>query len=80
MWYTWSTIHGVLYGVIFWHIMCAKVGLSLSIDVDTEFGSGVGGVFEVGVEDEVGSENRRIVNNDSKYEVDLDIGDSSGWG
>ena len=35
--------------------------------------------FEFIVEDEVGSENGSSVNNDSKDEVDLDIGDSSVW-
>ena len=32
--------------------------------VDTKFGSDVGEVFEVGVEDESGSDNRISVNND----------------
>ena len=44
---TWYTMHGVIYSVIVIHIMCSKVVLSFSSYVDTTFGSGVGGGFEV---------------------------------
>ena len=73
-------MYGVMCGLIFRHIICAKLGLYFSSDVYTAFGSGVGGEFEVVVEDEVVSENESTVNDDSNYEVDLDIGDISGWG
>ena len=61
----------MVYKLILQHIMCYGVGLNFTSDVDTEFGSGVGGVFEVGVEDEVGYDNGSSVDNDRKYEVDL---------
>ena len=51
MWDTWFTLHGGVCGGIFWHIMCSKVSVCFSSDVDTAFESGVGGVFEVWVED-----------------------------
>ena len=71
MWDTWSTMDAVMYAVIFWPIMCTKLGLYSASDVDTSFGSAVGGGFEVGVEDWFGSENGIIVSNDSKDEVHL---------
>ena len=80
MWDTWFTLHGGVCGGIFWHIMCSKVSVCFSSDVDTAFESGVGGVFEVWVEDSVCSEHIGIVNNYRKGGVDLDIGDSAGWG
>ena len=71
MWDTWSTMNSVMYAVILWHIMCTKLGLYFASDVDTSFGSGVGGGFEVGVEDGFGSENGSSVSYDIKDEVDL---------
>ena len=80
MWDTWSNMHGVIYSVIFQHIMCTKVGIYFASDVDTIFGIGIGGRFGLGVEDEVVSENGTSVNNDRKGEFDLDIVEISGWG
>ena len=60
-----------MYGVILRHNMCDKVCICFASDVDTAFGGGVGGLFEVGVEDEVGYDNGSSVDNDRKYEVDL---------
>ena len=71
MWDKWYTMNIVMYGIIFQNIMCAKLGLYFANDVDTEFGSGVGGGFEVGVEDGFGSENGSSVSYDIKDEVDL---------
>ena len=63
-------MYGVMYGVILWHIMSAKVGPSFASDIDTESGSSFGGGFEVGVEYEVVSDNVSSVNNDGRGEVD----------
>ena len=49
MWDIWSTMHGLMYGVIFLHIMCTKLGISFAGDIDNEFGNCVAGGFEVGV-------------------------------
>ena len=69
----------MVYKLILQHLMCYGVGLNFTSDVDTEFGSDVGGVFEVRVKDEVISKNGRHVNNDGKYEVVLEFGDSYDW-
>ena len=52
----------------------------MSSDVNTSCGSGVGGWFEVVVEDKADSDNGSSVNNDIKDEAYLDISDSPGWG
>ena len=78
MWDKWYTMNIVMYGIIFQNIMCAKLGLYFANDVDTEFGSGVGGGFEVGFEYEVGSKNVRSVNNYIKDKVYYEISDSAG--
>ena len=44
------------------------------------FGIGDGGGFELGVEDEVGSNNGIIIDKYFKFGVDVDIGDNIGWG
>ena len=44
-------MHGVIYGVMFWNIMCNKLDLYFTSDIENLFGSGVGWVFEVGVEE-----------------------------
>ena len=64
-------IHGLLWMMwfMFWYynILCAlKWVFYFASDIDTAFGSGVGGGYEVGVEYKVGSENGCSVNNDIK--------------
>ena len=71
-------MHVVMYGAIFQHIMCPKVSIYFASDADTEFGSGIGRVFEVGVEYEVGYKKLTRVHNDRKGGFDLEIGNSAG--
>ena len=80
MWYTWFNMNGGIYGFIFRHIMCPEVGLSFASDLDTAFGGGVAGEFELVVGYKVGSENGNSVSNDSKDEVYFNIGQIEGWG
>ena len=60
--------------------MCPRAGLHFSGDVDNVSGSGVGGLFEVRVEDEVGSDNGSSVNNFILGGLDLEIGHSADSG
>ena len=56
------------------------MSIYFSSDVDIVFWSGCGEGFELGVEYEFGSYNGSIVDIYIKRVIDVDIGDSLGWG
>ena len=63
-------MHGMMYVVIFWLIMCDKVDFFCFCDVDAALGSHIGVGFEVGFKYGSGYDNVNIANNYFKCGVD----------